>query len=78
MITLARDLIHEHSAFQDFVIAHELLHLRGAQPWTCFQGSLDHPRSGLAATRLVRFRGRSRRIDLPDSRWRTILGSCLN
>jgi hypothetical protein len=27
-ITLARDLIHEESRFQDFVIAHELLHLR--------------------------------------------------
>ena len=28
IITLADDLIHQQPAFQDFVIAHELLHLR--------------------------------------------------
>jgi len=28
IVTLAVDLVHEESGFQDFVIAHELLHLR--------------------------------------------------
>ena len=27
-VTLAADLVDQHSSFQDFVIAHELLHLR--------------------------------------------------
>ena len=28
IVTLAADLVDQHSGFQDFVIAHELLHLR--------------------------------------------------
>ena len=28
IVTLAADLVDQHSSFQDFVIAHELLHLR--------------------------------------------------
>ena len=40
-ITLATDLGHEQIAFQDFVIAHELLHLRVPNHGKLFKALMD-------------------------------------
>lgn len=51
-ITFARDLLDEPSGFQDYVIVHELLHLRYRNHGKLFRAAL---RSHLAASRISDF-----------------------
>jgi len=50
-ITLAADLVEQEPEFQDFVIVHELLHLRVPSHGRLFRGAVDAPPSELARIR---------------------------
>ena len=51
IVTFATDLVKQEVGFQDFVIAHELLHLRVPQPWKTLQGGDDGAHSRLEKAR---------------------------
>ena len=59
-ITLATDLSHQEVGFQNFVIAHELLHLRVPEPRQALQGSHDSARARLARARHSKVRAQTR------------------
>ena len=59
-LTLAYDLAEREAEFQDFVIAHELLHLRGSEPRQALQGAHDSARTRLERARHSEVEARTR------------------
>ena len=62
IVTLAEDLAKQDQRFQDFVIAHELLHLRVQNHGKLFKALMSLHVPGWQAQNLERLKGRAPRV----------------